>query len=427
MVARRRARRRAPAVFVIGSGEGSGMAVEATGLGLRRDVTVQGLVGMAHFTSHFYLLTLPPLFPILSREFGVGYAALGLLVTVLNLATGVAQTPLGFLVDRLGAHRILIAGQATLAGAFLLAGLGSSYTALLGLMMLAGLGNAVFHPADYAILTASVAPRRLGRAYSLHTFSGHLGWSVAPVTVIGLAGSLGWRPALMVVGAAGLGCSLVLVLGRNLLRDAVAGARAGATGEAAPAPTAAVLLSAPILTMFAFYVVTAAANGGLQSFVVTALAALHGTALATANMALTGFLTAGAVGVLLGGVIADRTHRHELVASAAMLCAALLILIMGLAALPALALIAVFSVAGLTQGVVRPARDMVVRAITPVGASGKVFGFVSTGINLGAAGSPLLFGWILDQGGARWLFVLVPAFLLAATAAVLAARWRHRD
>ncbi len=402
------------------------MAVEATGpCGSRRDAKVQGLAGTAHFTSHFYLLALPPLFPILGHEFGVGYAALGLLITVLNLATGIAQTPLGFLVDRLGADRILIAGQATMATAFLLAGLTSSYTALLGLMILAGLGNAVFHPADYAILTASVSPHRLGRAYSLHTFAGHVGWALAPVTVIGLAGALGWRPALVVVGAAGLLVSVVLVLGRGSLRDAVAGGRAAATAEAA-GPTAAVLLSAPILAMFAFYVVTAAANVGLQSFAVTALAALHGTDLATANMALTGFLIAGALGVLLGGVLADRTDRHELVATAAMGCAALMILVMGLAALPALALIAVFSVAGLTQGVVRPARDMVVRAITPAGASGKVFGFVSTGINLGAAGSPLLLGWILDQGGAWWLFVLVPGFLLAAMAAVLAARWGCR-
>ncbi len=403
------------------------MAVEATGPALRRDATVQGLVGTAHFTSHFYLLTLPPLFPILSQEFGVGYAALGLLITVLNLATGVAQTPLGFLVDRLGAHRILIAGQVTMATAFLLAGLSSSYAALLGLMLLAGLGNAVFHPADYAILTASVSPRRLGRAYSLHTFAGHVGWAVAPVTVIGLANALGWRPALVVVGGAGLLVSALLVLGRRPLRDAVAGGGAAAAAEAAPAgATAAVLLSAPILAMFACYVVTAAANVGLQSFAVTALAAVHGTDLATASMALTGFLIAGALGVLLGGVLADRTDRHELVATVAMSCAALLILVMGLAALPALALIAVFSAAGLIQGVVRPARDMVVRAITPAGASGKVFGFVSTGINLGAAGSPLLLGWILDQGGAWWLFVLVPAFLLAAMAAVLAARWGHR-
>ena len=186
------------------------------------------------------------------------------------------------------------------------------------------------------------------------------------------------------------------------------------------------LLSAPILALFAVYVVTAAANVGLQRFAVAALAAVHGTDLATANMALTGFLIAGALGVLLGGVVADRTARHELVATVAMLFAALLILVMGLAALPALALIAVFSAAGLTQGVVRPARDMVVRAITPAGASGKVFGFVSTGINLGAAGSPLLLGWILDQGGAWWLFVLVPAFLLAAMAAVLVARWASR-
>ncbi len=373
---------------------------------------------------------LPPLFPILKDEFGVGYAALGLLISVLNLSTGIAQTPVGFLVDRLGAYRILIAGQATLATAFLLAGFSSGYTGLLVLMILAGLGNAVFHPADYTILTASVDPRRLGRAYSLHTFSGHLGWAVAPVTVIGLAGTLGWRPALIVVGVAGLVVSGVLTLGRQALQDATAGGgRAGRgadDGPASPRPGASVLLSAPILTMFAFYVVTAAANSGLHSFSVTALTALHGTPLATANAALTGYLSVSAIGVLLGGLLADRTSRHELVATVAFLCAAAAIFVLGQVALSAFALMAVFAVAGLTMGVVRPARDMVVRRITPPGASGKVFGFVSSGINLGAAASPLLLGWILDRGGAGWLFILVPGFLLAATAAMLTAGRRYR-
>ncbi len=402
------------------------MAVEATATAMRRDAKVLGLVGSAHFSSHFYLLALPPLFPILKDEFGVGYAALGLLMTVINVGTGLAQTPVGFLVDRFGAARILIAGQATLALAFVLAGFTSSYQALLLLMLLAGLGNAVMHPADYAIMSAAVEPRRLGRAFSLHTFAGHLGWAVAPVTVIALAGLLGWRTALVAVGAAGLVVSFALVLGRRFLDDGAGnrGARPAADGPAPARPGASVLLSAPILIMFAFYVVTAAANAGLHSFSVTALNVLHGTGLATANAGLTVFLAAGAAGVLMGGVIADRTVRHELVATLAFLCAGGAVFALGQMALPALLLMAVFGFAGFTLGLVRPARDMMVRRITPAGASGRVFGFVSTGLNVGAAATPPLLGWILDQGGAGALFVIVPAFLVAAIAALMAVRLR---
>ena len=388
------------------------MAVEATATAIRRDAKVLGLVGSAHFTSHFYLLALPPLFPILKDEFGVGYAALGLLMTAINVGTGLAQTPVGFLVDRLGAAPILIAGQATLALAFVLAGFTSSYQALLLLMLLAGLGNAVLHPADYAIMSAAVEPRRLGRAFGLHTFAGHLGWAVAPVTMIALAGLLGWRTALVAVGAAGLVVSLALVLGRRFLDDGAGdrGARPAADGPAPAKPGASVLVSAPILIMFAFYVVTAAANAGLHSFSV--------------NAGLTVFLSAGAAGVLMGGVIADRTVRHELVATLAFLGAGLAVFALGQVALPALLLMAVFGFAGFTLGLVRPARDMMVRRITPAGASGRVFGFVSTGLNVGAAAAPPLLGWILDQGGAGALFVIVPAFLVAAIAAVMAVRPR---
>jgi MFS family permease len=404
------------------------MAIEATGPTFGRDAKLLGLVGVAHFSSHFYHLALPPLFPILKAEFDVGYTELGLLVTVVSVATGIAQTPVGFLVDRFGARNILIAGHLVMAGAIVLAGLSSGYPALLLLMVLFGLGDAVIHPADYAIMTAAVDKGRRGRAYGLHSFAGLLGWSAAPLTMIALAGMLGWRTALVVVGAAGLVVTLTLALGRGLLHDemtATAGAPSRPADIAGTGRYASVLLSPAILTMFGFYVVSAAATAGINSFLVTALAALHGTPLATANAALTGYLAAGAVGVLLGGLVADRTTRHELVATVAFALGAVTFVIVGQAALPALLLIAVLAFAGLADGAIRPSRDMVVSAVTPAGASGKVFGFVSTGLGVGGAATPVLLGWTLDQGGAQWLFILIPLFLLVATAAILAARRQH--
>ena len=168
---------------------------------LRRDVHVIGLIAVAHFFSHFFQLTLPPLFPLLKTVFGVPYVALGLAMSVFYGASGIGQTLSGFLVDRIGAARVLLGGMALFASSVALAGLVPSYWMLLPVALLAGLGNSVFHPADYSILNASVDPRRIGRGYSVHSISGNLGWAVAPTVVVGLTASSGWRAALVTVGA----------------------------------------------------------------------------------------------------------------------------------------------------------------------------------------------------------------------------------
>lgn len=403
------------------------MAILTADPDLRRDAKVVGLVGAAHFTSHFYLLVLPPLFPILKQEFGVGYAALGLLVTISNIATGVAQIPVGLLVDRLGAARLLVAGQAMMAAAILAAGLTASYQALLFVVVFVGLANTVYHPAGYAIMSASVETRRLGRAFSIHTFTGYLGWTMAPVTVIALTQIWDWRTALVTLGASGLVVTAVLILGRGLLRDDVGPENAPESVDPAPVSPAAILLKPSVLLMFGFYMVVAAAYGGLHSFLVVALNALHDVSLTTATTVLTVYLGAGAVGVLIGGVLADKSRRHERIAAAAYIVSAAIILSVGQVALPALILLSGFALAGIADGLVQPSRDMVVRRIAPPGASGTVFGFVSTGLNVGAACSPILLGWILDQGGAEWLFILVPLFLLSASATIIAAKLFGRD
>jgi MFS family permease len=166
-------------------------------------------------------------------------------------------------------------------------------------------------------------------------------------------------------------------------------------------------------------------TAGVQSFSVTALVDFHGLGLAPANSVLTAFLVAGAAGVLLGGPLADRTSRHGLVAALAMLGSAILLCFAGSAQLPLLALIGVFAAVGLLQGSVRPSRDMMVRAVTPKGATGRVFAFVSTGLNLGAAVTPVLFGLLIDLGHAQWTYFLLAAILVLATATVGVARARR--
>ena len=386
---------------------------------LRRDVRIIGLIGTAHFFSHFFQLTLPPLFPLLKDVFGVPYVALGLAVSVFYGGSGIGQTLSGFLVDRVGALRVLMAGMGLLAGAIALAGLVPSYWFLLPVALLAGLGNSVFHPADYSILNASVDPRRIGRGYSVHAISGNLGWAVAPTVVFALTAHFGWRAALVTVG--GLGLAMVVVLATQ--GGAFTGAHAGAR-RAGAATDVRVLLTAPVLAAFAYFALIATALVGMQTFGVTGLMRVYETPMALATAALTAFLLGGAAGILGGGFLADRTSRHDVVAVSGLIGAAALILLVATGGVGPSRLPLLLAVAGFCQGVTAPSRDMLVRAATPPGASGKVFGFVYSGLDLGSCLVPVAFGWMLDHRDPRMLFVAVGVLLLCTIGTVVQVRRR---
>jgi len=386
---------------------------------LRRDVRIIGLIGTAHFFSHFFQLTLPPLFPLLKDVFGVPYVALGLAVSVFYGGSGIGQTLSGFLVDRVGALRVLMAGMGLLAGAIALAGLVPSYWFLLPVALLAGLGNSVFHPADYSILNASVDPRRIGRGYSVHAISGNLGWAVAPTVVFALTAHFGWRAALVTVGGLGLAMVIVLATQGGAFRGVHAGAR-----RAVGVTDVRVLLTAPVLAAFAYFALIATALVGMQTFGVTGLMRVYETPMALATAALTAFLLGGAAGILGGGFLADRTSRHDVVAVSGLIGAAALILLVATGSVGPSRLPLLLAVAGFCQGVTAPSRDMLVRAATPPGASGKVFGFVYSGLDLGSCLVPVAFGWMLDHRDPRMLFVAVGVLLLCTIGTVVQVRRR---
>lgn len=405
------------------------------------DGRVIGLVGGAHFLSHYLIYLLPPILPLLKTDFGVGYAALGLIMTVFNVASGLTHVPMGFMVDRFGARRLLIYGVAVSTLAYVGMGAFGGYTAMLILAAVAGIANSVYHPADYALLSASISNKRIGRAFSLHTFAGFAGGAVAPLVMAYASIQWGWRTGLMLTGVFGLAVWLPLLFSRRYLSDGVAGK------AAAPAPIAegtnqagipsqdkmhggapqksgvALLLSMPIVMCFLFFVMLSMSQGGLSTFAVAAFIAIQEISLEAAQMALTAFLVGSAVGVLLGGQIADRTRHHEWVAVIGFLITAVVIFLVGNVLLSAGWVIAAMALAGLNFGAIMPSRDMLVRAVTPEGSMGKVFGFVSTGLNLGGAVTPVFFGWLMDQGEPRLLFWFAPMFMLLATATVLAARY----
>ncbi len=409
---------------------------EASGRGQAR---VIGLISLAHGASHFYQLTLPPLFPHLKEAFAVSYTELGTLMTVFYVSSGVFQTAAGFLVDRFSARAVLLGGLALLCVAILLMGLAPAFWMLFPLAVLAGLGNSVFHPADLSILTASVRRTRHGRAYGFHTLGGNLGYALAPLVMVGLAVELGWRPALMVAGAGGLVLLLVLFLNRHLFADGREEAapapapRPQAAAGARLAPLAAVsrgiapLISAPVMLCFAFFVMLSGATIGLQSFFPALMDQLYGLPVVEGGPLLSLFLFGASGGVLLGGFLAERAGgRLQLVIGAGLAAAAALFVAVSFGLFPAAALAVPFVLAGLLVGITMPSRDLLVRETAAADARGRVFGFVYSGLDVGAAAAPLVVGLLLDHGNPRAVLWLLAALLLLAIAAAAAAHGRGR-
>lgn len=389
----------------------------------RRDLRVIGLVSGAHFFSHFFFLTLPPLYPILRAEMGVNYTALGATATAFAIASGSGQLPVGFIVDRFGARYVLIGGLVLMSLTIGCMGLAPSYFWLPVLAFIAGGANSVFHPADYAILSHTVKGSRVGRAYSIHTFSGFLGWAAAPLFMTLIAAQWGWRAALLCACLAGLTMAVVLVLLREELAVPV---------RAAPAPGTksrtgfAVLMHPGILVLFGFFIANAMTSVGINTFAVSALHDLHGMDVESATSALTAYLFAGAGGVLLGGYIADRTNRYELVAFLGYVAAATAMLAIAWSDLGTLSIIVTFALAGIMLGSILPSRDMLVRSMMPPGSAGRIFGFLSAGIEIGAAVSPLIFGWLIDHGDPGRVFVLCSIFMMGSLGAASLAAWLSR-
>ncbi|MDE0409889.1 MAG: MFS transporter [Alphaproteobacteria bacterium] len=378
------------------------------------------LIGAGHFLSHFYALTLPPLFLFFREEFSVSYALLGALVTGYAMVGGVLQAPVGLAVDRWGARPVLLAGLALNAAAIAAIGLVSSYWALALLAVAAGIGNSVFHPADYAVLAARIRERRLPRAYSLHTFLGFFGTAVAPLTMAALAALMGWRNAVMLAGAAGIATVLAMAVSGGAVASPPRARDAAA--DAAPARW----LSLPILLFFGFFAAYGMASGGIMSFTVIGLDKLYGLDPASAGAVLTTALLALAFGILAGGELPDRERLQVYVTGAALIGGGALTALAGYADIGVVGLAVLLGAAGFAMGVVLPARDLILRRITPPATPGRVIGFVFVGLSIGGGLAPLLFGWTMDHEWPVLLFLGCGAFLvlafLCSFGAVLAAR-----
>ena len=379
---------------------------------LRRDASTIGLVSVAHGLSHFCQLIVPPLFPWIAAAFTLSNTQLGLLMTVFFVVSCVGQAMAGFVVDRYGAPRVLFGGMTCLALAAFGLAVAPSYASMFVFMALAGLGNCVFHPVDFSILNARVSQPRLGHAYAAHGISGNLGWALAPVFVVGVAQASSWRVALASVGVLVAAVLAVLVWQRQALAMLAAGAVRHAGGGA---PGSLGFLRVPAVWFcFAFFLTFAVSLSGVQTFGPVAAARLHGVSAADVAVCLSAYMFASAGAMVLGGHLVSDPRRTTLVVAFGFGLAALVALAIGFGTWPGWMVPVLFGVMGFGAGIAGPSRDLLVKQATPAGATGRVYGVVYSGLDVGQAIAPALLGVLMDDGryAAVWTVVALAQALL---------------
>ena len=383
---------------------------------LRADARVMACVGLAHMLSHFFQLILAPLLPWVKDAFGLSFAALGFVMTVLFVVSGSVQALAGFVVDRHGPGPTLAAGLACFVASALVLAASDGYAMLLLGAALAGIGNGVFHPVDFSLLNQRVTPSRLGPAYSVHGLTGSLGWALAPVFLVGLALPFGWRASLAAAAILPLLVGAVLLANRDLFERPAA---APPAARASAPPVLAFLRDPSIWWCFAFFAIVAVAASGVQNFAPTVFASVYAVGVSTAALSVSLFMVASALGMLAGGWLVMRERQLERNIALALALSVAGAVLIGLSVLPAALALAAIAVMGFGSGLSGPSRDMLIRQATPRGATGRVYGVVYSGLDLGIAVGPVAFGSMLDRGHSGAVFHGIGACLLLA---MLAAR-----
>lgn len=385
---------------------------------IRRDAKVIGLVGLAHSISHFSQLLLAPLFPWLKEEFAVSYAELGLLMTIFFIVSCAVQAMSGFAVDLFGPRPVLIGGLGLLATAAFGFAASPSYGMLAFFSVVAGIGNGVFHPVDYTLLNRKVHQSRLGHAFSVHGVTGSLGWALAPAMLVPLTLAYSWRVALVCAGGLALTVLAVVWFSRRELALDVMPVDKPAAHVAQPEGKFDFMKIPAVWMCFAFFFFNAMSLGGVQAFAPEAARLLHDVPTHAAAMCLTIFMVCSAGGMVVGGFLASDPTRCERIVGAGFGTAAAIALIVGYADLAPMAVPVLFGVMGVCAGVAGPSRDLIVKRSAPDGATGRVYGVVYSGLDIGQAVAPLMFGTLMDlhRPAQVWLGIAVVQAVLIASA-----------
>lgn len=387
-----------------------------------RERAVIGLIGSVHLVSHFYHLVLPPLFIFIQPELGVSYTELGIAMTLYFIATAIVQVPIGLMVDRIGARAVLIGGLMLMGFSLVLAGMVPNYTVLLVSFFIAGMGNAVFHPADFSILSNNVRESHQGRAFAFHTFGGSIGYAAAPVVMVPLGSIFGWEFSLTLAGLLGVLMGFLIFICGSVFQNRMA-QEDYKTGVSKHSPEKAdwrIMLTRPMILFFCFYVLTSAAGTGLTAFSIPALPIVYNNiSPEIAGAILTCFLVAAIFGSLPGGWLADWVRMEYIVVVVCFAVMSLCVLLMGSGYLTLWLVFLMASIAGLMRGLYNASRDILVRRASPSRSVGTAFGFVTLGYTLGQGGTPVLYGWLMDQGLGSGVFLVAAGFAFLAMLIVL--------
>jgi FSR family fosmidomycin resistance protein-like MFS transporter len=387
---------------------------------LRQDAGTIALVGLAHSISHFSQLLLAPLFPWLKDAFAVSYAELGLLMSVFFVVSCAVQALSGFLVDKRGPLPVLMGGLGLIAVAAFGFSISQQYWHLVVFSMVAGVGNGVFHPVDYTLINHKVSKPRLGHAYSVHGVTGSLGWAVAPVLLVPVTIAYSWRAAMLCAAALAVLVLAIVWLNRRHLRLPALAPAAGQGASATRAEGGSFdFLTIPAVWMcFAFFLFFAMSLSGVQSFAPEAARLLHGVSKDLAAMCLTIYMVCSAVGMLAGGFLASDPARCERIVGIGFGVAASVALTMGLAEVPGAMVPVLFGAMGFFAGLAGPSRDLLVKRSTPDNATGRVYGVVYSGLDIGQAIAPLAYGLLMDHGlpSAVWVGIAVVQAVLIVSA-----------
>lgn len=399
---------------------------------LKQDAVVIALVGLAHGISHFFHMILAPLFPWLKDAFHLSYAELGLLMSAFFIVSGIGQACAGFVVDRIGARSVLFFGISCLAVSALLLSVAPNYTVLMLGSILAGIGNSVFHPADFTILNKCIHAPRLSHAFSVHGICGNLGWAAAPLFLVTLTQLYDWRTALLMAAALPLLVLVVLVSYRDLLQPRPTSAATSASPKQTQAHkeehSLFYFLSLPAVWMcFLFFFLISMGIGGIQSFTATALHDLYGMSLSWATAAYAAYMLSSALGMAWGGFISAKTQDHDKTIRLAFSFSAVMAVILASGISPAPVALALMAALGLGAGIAGPSRDLLIRSATPKNATGRVYGIVYSGLDIGLALSPAIFGAVMDRHHPSWVFIGIAVFQLCAIATATGVGHRTRN
>ena len=383
------------------------------------DVRVIGLISLAHGSSHFFHLVLPPMFPWLKDAFALSYAELGLLMSIFFVVSCVVQASSGFLVDRIGARPVLFAGVGLLALAALTYSQSNGYLMLIMGAVIAGCGNGIFHPVDYTLINHKISPPNLPYAYSMHGVTGYLGWAAAPAFMVGIAQFSDWRVAFLSAALLEAIILMILWVNKNQLLDNVkerhesshASAQAANPGGA-PESAFAFLKLPAVWFCWMFFFFSMASTSSLQSFAPSALFSIYELPLTTGSYYITLLALGSAGGVLFGGYLAAKLQAPERIVSTCLSVTVVMCLLLATGFISLELIPIIFFALGFGYGVVAPSRDLLVKKATPQGVAGRVYGIVYSGIDLGAAVGPFIFGLFMDAGLPKALFIGIVVFQL---------------